>query len=377
MVDCTGLENRHTARYPGFKSLSFRQYLFGQAGSAEGFNDSEIEAVRAHAEMGSSLPQGGEEPVGRLTAVEHQNVVGAEFVEEFEEPLALADVGSLALGGQSPLDHGQIEREAHGVDHRSDEWLAEPGQAQDRGIAGHHPQPVPERKTELRIDQGEEMLVEQPEGDSRHLLPDLGKGLRGDFSQRMRLRLATLALPQAAEVEIEGTFGQFETVSFVVEVAYLAIFPLHKPPHFGLFRFRVDQHVMGYAFRAVKIEFDNFIPAGSLGRDDFENQIRGAGQPFTFRLVADRQHVGSDDGVLRKFHIYFKHRLAVRAIVERFVKLPKYGGAYLLMIEARRREHCNRLAVNQLPITFPLQVILHRVGFDCWLHGHSLRTPFV
>ncbi len=78
--------------------------------------------------MASSLPQGGEEPVGRLTAVEHQKVVGAEFVEEFGEPLALADVGSLALGGQSPLDPGQIEREAHGVDHRADEWLAEPGQ---------------------------------------------------------------------------------------------------------------------------------------------------------------------------------------------------------------------------------------------------------
>ena len=111
---------------------------------------------------------------------------------------------------------------------------------QDCDIVGQHPQPVPERKAELRIDQGEEMLVEQPEGDSRHLLPGLGKGLRGDFSQRMRLRLATLALPQAAEVEIEGTFGQFETVSFVVEVADLAIFPLHKPPHFGLFRFRID-----------------------------------------------------------------------------------------------------------------------------------------
>ena len=91
---------------------------------------------------------------------------------------------------------------------------------------------------------------------------------------------------------------------------------------------------MGHAFRAVKIEFDNFIPAGSLGRDDCENQIRGAGQPFTVRLVADHQHVGTDDGVLRKFHVCCKHRLAVRAIVERFVKLPKYGGADLLMIEA-------------------------------------------
>ncbi|HRF73706.1 MAG TPA: hypothetical protein PL117_13110 [Accumulibacter sp.] len=56
---------------------------------------------------------------------------------------------------------------------------------------------------------------------------------------------------------------------------------------------------------------------------------------------------------MRKFHVYFKHRLAVRAIVERFVELPKYGGAYLLMIEAGRRDSCNRLAVNRLPIISP------------------------
>ncbi len=52
-----------------------------------------------------------------------------------------------------------IEREANGVDHVADEWfavtgLAEQGQAQDRGIAGNDAQPVPERKAELRTDQG-------------------------------------------------------------------------------------------------------------------------------------------------------------------------------------------------------------------------------
>jgi hypothetical protein len=35
--------------------------------------------------MESSLPQGGEEPAGRVTTVEHQEVIGAEFVEVFEE----------------------------------------------------------------------------------------------------------------------------------------------------------------------------------------------------------------------------------------------------------------------------------------------------
>ena len=74
----------------------------------------------------------------------------------------------------------------------------------------------------------------------------------------------------------------------------------------AFFGFRVDQHAMGHAFRAVEIELDNFISAGGLGRDDFENQIRGAGQSLTLGLVADHQHVGSDDGVLRKFHVYLK-----------------------------------------------------------------------
>ena len=46
----------------------------------------------------------------------------------------------------------------------------------------------------------------------------------------------------------------------------------------GLFRFRVDKHVMGHAFRAVEIELDNFISAGGLGRDDFDNQIRRVSQ---------------------------------------------------------------------------------------------------
>jgi hypothetical protein len=117
--------------------------------------------------MESSLPQGGEEPVGWVTAVEHQEVVVAEFVEVFEEHLALADVGRIELGGQGHFDPGQIEREAFGLDHVADEalavtGLAEQGQAQDRGIAGNDAQPVPERKAELRIDQGEEMIVEKP-----------------------------------------------------------------------------------------------------------------------------------------------------------------------------------------------------------------------
>jgi hypothetical protein len=164
--------------------------LLGQAGSAEGLNGAEIEAVHPHAEMASSLQQGGEEPVGRVTAVEHQEVVVAEFVEVFEEHLALADVWRIQRGSQGHFDPGQIEREANGVDHVTNEWLAVTGlaeqrQAQDRGIAGNDAQPVPEGKAKLRIDQGEEMIVEQLEGGGRHPLPGLGKGLRGDFSQQV------------------------------------------------------------------------------------------------------------------------------------------------------------------------------------------------
>ena len=114
----------------------------------------------------------------------------AESVEVFEEHLALTDVERIELGSQSHLDLRQIEREANGVDNVANECLAvrgfaEQGQAQDRGIASNNAQPVPERIAELRTDQGEEMIVEKPEGRGRSLLPGLGKGLRGDFSQQV------------------------------------------------------------------------------------------------------------------------------------------------------------------------------------------------
>jgi hypothetical protein len=164
--------------------------LLKQAGSAECLDDVEIEAVDPHAEMEFSLPQGGEEPVGWVTAVEHEEVIVAEFVEVFEEHLALADVGGVEPGGQGHFDPGQIEREAFGLDLVADgalavTGLAEQGQVQVRGIAGDDAQPVPERKAELRIDQGEEMIVEKREGGGRHLLPGFGKGLRRDFSRQV------------------------------------------------------------------------------------------------------------------------------------------------------------------------------------------------
>ena len=72
----------------------------------------------------------------------------------------------------------------------ADEWLAvtglpEEGQAQDCGITGDDAQAVPEGKTELRIDQGQEMIVEEFKGCARDLHPGFGKGLRRDFSQQI------------------------------------------------------------------------------------------------------------------------------------------------------------------------------------------------
>ena len=72
-----------------------RYDLLGQTRSTEGMNGTEIEAIGAHAEMAFSLYQGGEEPAGRVPAVEHQDVIVAEFVEVFEEHLTLADVGRI------------------------------------------------------------------------------------------------------------------------------------------------------------------------------------------------------------------------------------------------------------------------------------------
>lgn len=104
-----------------FAGSGERDDLLDQTGSTEGLNGVEIQAVRAHAEMASSLQQGSEEPAGRVTAVEHQGVLVAEFVQVFEEHLALADVGRIQLGRQRHLDPRQIECEANGVDHMADE----------------------------------------------------------------------------------------------------------------------------------------------------------------------------------------------------------------------------------------------------------------
>lgn len=164
--------------------------LLDEPGSAEGSDGAEIEAVGTHAEVASSLRQGGEEPVGWVTAIKHQDVVVTQFVEVLEEHLTLADVGRIQLGGEGHFDPWQVQREADGIDHMASErlavaGLAEQGQAQDGRIAGHHAQPVPQWKAELLIDQGEELIVEQSESGGRHLLPGLRKGLRGDFSQQV------------------------------------------------------------------------------------------------------------------------------------------------------------------------------------------------
>ncbi len=165
--------------------------LLDEPGSAEGSDGAEIEAVGAHAEVASSLlRQGGEEPVGWVTAIKHQEVVVAQFVEVLEEHLTLTDVGRIQLGGEGHFDPWQVQREADGIDHMASErlavaGLAEQGQAQDGRITGNDAQPVPQGKAELLIDQGEEMIVEQAESGGRHLLPGLGKGLRGDLPQQV------------------------------------------------------------------------------------------------------------------------------------------------------------------------------------------------
>jgi hypothetical protein len=171
--------------------------LLPQAGSAELLDDVEIEAVHPHAEMESSLQQGGEEPVGWVTAVEHAGGRCGGVCRGVRRASGARRRRGIELGGQGHFDPGQIEREAFGLDLVARRalavtGLAEQGQVQVRGIAGDDAQPVPERKAELRIDQGEEMIVEKREGGGRHLLPGFGKGLRGDFSCRSA-RFARLA----------------------------------------------------------------------------------------------------------------------------------------------------------------------------------------
>ena len=122
--------------------------LIGKAGSAEASDSREIETVCAHKEVASSLRQGGEEPVRRVTPIEHQHVVVAQFVEVFEEHLALTDIRRMQFAGEGHFDPWQIQREADRIDHMASEWLpfsglAEQGQAQGCRVASDHAPPVP------------------------------------------------------------------------------------------------------------------------------------------------------------------------------------------------------------------------------------------
>ena len=54
--------------------------LLDESGSAEGSDGAQIEAGRSHAEVSSALRPGGEQPVSRVSAIEHQDVVVAQFV---------------------------------------------------------------------------------------------------------------------------------------------------------------------------------------------------------------------------------------------------------------------------------------------------------
>lgn len=161
--------------------------LLGEAGSTEGSDGVEIEAVHSHSQDVCSLCQGGEEPVGCVTAIKQQDVVVVQFAEVLVDHLVLTDVGRIQLGGEGRFDRWQVNGEADGIDHMASEWractgLAEQGPTQERRIAGNHEQPVTQWKARLLIDQSEKMIEEKSESGGRHLLPGLGRGLRGDFS---------------------------------------------------------------------------------------------------------------------------------------------------------------------------------------------------
>jgi len=130
--------------------------LLGEAGAPEGSDGAETEAVRAHAEVASSLRQGGEEPLGRVTAIKHQDVVLAQFVDVLEEHLALTDVGRIQLGGEGQFDPWQVQCEADGIDDVASErlavtCLAEQGQAQDRRIPGNDAHPFQNGKPKCSL----------------------------------------------------------------------------------------------------------------------------------------------------------------------------------------------------------------------------------
>ena len=153
---------------------------FGFSRAQEGVDRAEAEGIDAHAEVNPP----GDQPTGRVAAIQKQQVVGLEVLEMLEQHLPLAHLGGIELEAQAEFGAGQIEGEGNGLTDFPAEGVLEEA-LQLGGIGGDQAQAAPARNLQVLFDQVQQMLVEEREDPMGKAMAGFREGLRADLAPQV------------------------------------------------------------------------------------------------------------------------------------------------------------------------------------------------
>lgn len=142
----------------------------GLAGAKKGL-DRRPRGFDAHAKVALPLLQQGEQPIGRIAAVEYEQIIGGEMSQQLHQLIALGDLARPDHGSQhQATGHGEqaagarqtvrVARLGRMQPIRFAGAGARQGQPQSGGVTRHDPQPVPTAMSEDPGDGGQQGFVE-------------------------------------------------------------------------------------------------------------------------------------------------------------------------------------------------------------------------
>ena len=118
--------------------------------------------VAAHDEADAACVQQRHQPGGRIAAVEHQHIVGAEQIQCLDEHVALGYCPAVHAGvqGQLRLGQEQCKQALVGLGHRATEQARPQRRHQQGGVCGDHPQAAPALNQAGLIGTANEQIIE-------------------------------------------------------------------------------------------------------------------------------------------------------------------------------------------------------------------------
>ena len=120
--------------------------------------------IAAHAERNAAVQQGRDQPGARITAIEHQHIVGAQPVQTLEQHLPLADLRAVQDQRIKQLGAGAKQTEQRRLTDTTSSLRVEQRQANLRRIGGQYLQAQPARGFgQVRIDEAQQLVIEQIE----------------------------------------------------------------------------------------------------------------------------------------------------------------------------------------------------------------------